>query len=213
MSLLPPNAPPVVRATDQVIAEYLAELAIPLRDLWDPWRCPAKLLPWLAWAGSVDIWDDAWPERTQRQAIADSIKIHSHKGTVGAVEDALATLGVKVQITEWWQTQPPGPRGTAQLKAVVADNLGDDGASILSPELFAQLSQVLEYSKRKSIHTTFSTAFQATGQTALVATALNPQHYHQPETELVHPSATVRNLPLSRYSGYWAGTTCYLGGS
>ncbi|WP_218789976.1 phage tail protein I, partial [Klebsiella pneumoniae] len=27
------------------------------RDLWNPWKCPVKFLPYLAWAFSVDRWE------------------------------------------------------------------------------------------------------------------------------------------------------------
>ncbi|HCI6872017.1 TPA: phage tail protein I, partial [Klebsiella variicola subsp. variicola] len=41
----------------------ISDLNVPLRDLWDPWKCPVKFLPYLAWAFSVDRWEETWSER------------------------------------------------------------------------------------------------------------------------------------------------------
>lgn len=86
-----------------------------IETIWDAWRCPAALLPWLAWALSVDHWDEAWPEVTRRQAIADSPDYHRRKGTRAAVEQLLALPGLPVEITEWWERTPMGRRGTSMV--------------------------------------------------------------------------------------------------
>lgn len=71
----------------------------PLRDLWNPQTCPANLLPWLAWALSVDTWNAAWTEQQKRDTIAASVAVHRIKGTVGALQKALGALkyGVSVE--------------------------------------------------------------------------------------------------------------------
>jgi hypothetical protein len=56
-ALLPPTSTPFEFAMGRASGEGLP-LPVPLRELWDPWTCPMALLPWLAWALSVDIWDD-----------------------------------------------------------------------------------------------------------------------------------------------------------
>jgi len=73
------------------------------------------LLPWLAWACSVDIWDDDWPEDTRRRVIADSYSVHSVKGTVGAVKRALAALGAEAELVEWFNQLPPAAPYTFAL--------------------------------------------------------------------------------------------------
>lgn len=75
------------------MAEPKFGLEAPIATLWDPMNCPAGILPWLAWALSVDDWDADWPEGTKRNAIAASIAIHRRKGTPRAVKDALAAAG------------------------------------------------------------------------------------------------------------------------
>jgi phage tail P2-like protein len=81
--------------------------------IWDAWSCPSALLPWLAWALSVDHWDEQWPEIVKRQAIAESPLYHRRKGTVAAVQSIIALAGLPYTLTEWWQRQPEGRRGTA----------------------------------------------------------------------------------------------------
>lgn len=86
-----------------------------IETIWDAWRCPTKLLPWLAWALSVDVWDDGWPETVKRQAIADSPDYHRIKGTVQAVLSALALAERPFELTEWGDQVPLGRRGTARI--------------------------------------------------------------------------------------------------
>ena len=100
-SLLPHNATAQERVLEAVIAPPLMP-PVPLREIWDPETCPANLLPWLAYAFSVDDWNPAWPETAKREVIRQSFQIHRRKGTVGAVKRALFTLGVPAEIIEWW---------------------------------------------------------------------------------------------------------------
>jgi hypothetical protein len=50
-------------------------------------------LPWLAWALSVDEWDETWTEAQKRETVAASYAVHSKKGTPYAVRHALEALG------------------------------------------------------------------------------------------------------------------------
>lgn len=91
-TLLPSNASPLERALALTIGR-ITDLPVQIDTLWDPARCPAALLPWLAWALSVDEWDTGWTEAQQREVIAASVDIHRHKGTVWAMRRALAVAG------------------------------------------------------------------------------------------------------------------------
>lgn len=91
-TLLPPNATALERALASVIAR-ISDVPVPIGDLWNPARCPAPLLPWLAWALSVDEWDNSWTEEVQRAVIAASVEIHRHKGTIWAMRHALVVAG------------------------------------------------------------------------------------------------------------------------
>lgn len=108
-TLLPPNATALERALASVIAR-ISDVPVPIGDLWNPARCPAPLLPWLAWALSVDEWDSSWTEDVQRAVIAASVEIHRHKGSLWSVRQALSLIGYgDCDITEGWQTMVAGP--------------------------------------------------------------------------------------------------------
>lgn len=89
--LLPPNQSPLEGAAAQAMQPPVTPDAI--RNLWNPWTCPEPLLPWLAWALSVDEWDDTWQAHTRRQVIAESLSVHRIKGTVASVRRALSAAG------------------------------------------------------------------------------------------------------------------------
>ena len=81
---LPTNSQPIDRALILSSLE-LGRLPVALvASLWDPWTCPAAVLPVLAWAWSVDYWRDWWPEARQRQVIAESRAFHQLKSTIAA---------------------------------------------------------------------------------------------------------------------------------
>ena len=92
-TLLPPNASELERAAEGAIRARLTAVPIPLASLWRPDTCPAPLLPWLAFALSVDQWSDRWPEAIQRDVIRQSYEIHALKGTVYSLRHALRTAG------------------------------------------------------------------------------------------------------------------------
>ena len=98
-ALLPSNATAAERAMSLSTARA-ARLPAPHRTLWDPQTCPLDVLPWLAWALSVDEWDAGWTEEKKRAAVAASIDLHRRKGTIGAVRKALSALGYEVEINE-----------------------------------------------------------------------------------------------------------------
>ncbi|WP_066530485.1 phage tail protein I [Erythrobacter sp. CCH5-A1] len=103
MTLLPPNATAFERALDAVEADRLGALPVPIGDVWSPERCPAQLLPWLAWGVSIDIWDTAWPEQVKRDAIAGAIEDQRRKGTKLAVRRALDRIDPLIGVTEWFE--------------------------------------------------------------------------------------------------------------
>lgn len=105
--MLPPSATAQERALSEAIAR-LSDVPLLVRESWNPATCPASLLPWLAWALSVDEWDTTWTEQEKRDVIEASLMIHRHKGTIGAVRRALTPLGYLIDVVEWWEMTPPG---------------------------------------------------------------------------------------------------------
>ncbi|EPZ1177645.1 phage tail protein I [Klebsiella oxytoca] len=115
-SLLPPGSSALERRLAQACSG-ISDLNVPLRDLWNPWKCPAKFLPYLAWAFSVDRWDEDWTETQKRQAIIDSFWLHQRKGTIAAVRRVIEDMGFSPSLTEWWQVDDPA--GTFWLEIEV----------------------------------------------------------------------------------------------
>lgn len=118
-SLLPPNS----TVLESAILESSGSpgLPVPIADLWNPATCPLAVLPWLAWAVSVDEWDETWPEATQRAVVAAAIDIHRRKGTVGAVRQAITVTGRQSALVEWWQMTPPGAVHTFRVEVEIED--------------------------------------------------------------------------------------------
>ena len=105
-SILPPNATPTERAIEKT-EEHIDGLDVQIDTLWDPWRCPAKFLPWLAWAYSVDTWDPDWAEDIKRRVIDQSFAVHQRKGTRGAIRRALEAMDLDlIRIVQWHEENP-----------------------------------------------------------------------------------------------------------
>lgn len=92
-TLLPPSSTPLERAIDQTAAARMAALPSVVASLWNADTCPAALLPYLAWAMSVDEWNDGWGVEKKRAVIKESRHIHQHKGTLSAIKRALTAIG------------------------------------------------------------------------------------------------------------------------
>lgn len=101
--LLPPNATTEETALAETVSR-VGDVPVPIRTLWDPDTISADLLPWLAWAFSVDDWDASWPESTKRAAISAAVGIHRKKGTAQAVKDAIAVVNKAAEVLEWFET-------------------------------------------------------------------------------------------------------------
>lgn len=151
-SLLPPNAVSQERILEGVVDQG-TDLPIPIRDLWKPESCPAALLPWLAWALSVDEWDSDWPDAIKRSVIQQSVAIHRKKGTVHAVRRALEVLGVQVELREWFEQK--GEPHTFLLTAWAGENFRADGEPLLTPQFYGALQRSVNAVKPVRSHYSF----------------------------------------------------------
>lgn len=79
----------LISQTNATRLPTLAELVEFIRTLWDPWTCPVSELKLLAWAWSVDVFEEWWPEPRKRRTIAESRLYHSRKTTTAGVRMAL----------------------------------------------------------------------------------------------------------------------------
>ncbi|CAI0695612.1 phage tail protein I [Serratia ficaria] len=117
-SLLPAGSSQLERRAAEACAS-ISDLNVPLRDLWNTARCPVKFLPYLAWAFSVDRWDEKWTAAEKRKAVTDAFYIHRRKGTVAAIRRVIEAMGFSMSIAEWWEVADP--RGTFRLTIDVND--------------------------------------------------------------------------------------------
>jgi phage tail P2-like protein len=150
VTLLSPNASPLLRAIERVLARRLERLTTAVDAVLDPYACPIAFLPFLAWAVSVDVWRSDWPEAQKRAAVAASLAVHRRKGTVAGVKAALNALNARVDLREWFNTGGAPFTGTARIYAASAA-----GAPQLSPELLADLQAALVASGRATGHLVF----------------------------------------------------------
>lgn len=143
-SLLPLNRTALERAIEAAADE---DLKASLRLLYNPDDCPAHLLYHLAWAWSVDRWEDSWSEEIKRSVIRSAFFVHAHKGTIGALRRVVEPFGYLIETVEWWQTEPQGTPGTFSLKVGVAD----EG---ISEKTYQELTWLIDDARPVSRHLT-----------------------------------------------------------
>lgn len=122
--LLPSNATKTERRLS-VVGARMTSIPIPVRDVWSAQNAPESVLPWLAWALSVDNWDKNWTEAQKRAVIADAPVSQKIKGTIGSVESNLLALGVNIRIQEWFNQIPEGEPYTYILWLDVQEDVLD----------------------------------------------------------------------------------------
>ena len=143
-TLLPSSATALERAVAAADAR-ISDTPTPLRDVWNPYACPADILPWLAFAYAVDEWDDKWSVEIKREVIAKSLEIKRTKGTPGGVQRALEAMGLPAQIQEWFQQSPAGDPYTFRVR-IEAEQIGFTAYQL------AQVRRVIEAYKNKRSH-------------------------------------------------------------
>lgn len=131
-------------------AECLQEAVknpIEFEHLINPHKCPVKFLPYLAWALSVDYWEEYWSEELKRQTIIRAFEEHRKKGTVSAVRKIVESLGYDFEIREWFAEKRQRPAGTFRVFV----ELKDQG---VSEKIYEELERLIEDAKPVSRHIT-----------------------------------------------------------
>jgi phage tail P2-like protein len=141
-SLLPLNSTQLERAIEAADVDITE---VPLRTLYNPDTCPAHLLYHLAWAWSVDRWDDTWSEAVKRSVIRSAFYVHAHKGTIGALRRVVEPLGFLIEVREWWEGVPEGVPGTFELQVGVLD-------TGITEEMYQELTRLIDDAKPVSRH-------------------------------------------------------------
>lgn len=121
-SLLPPNATQLETQLEQTLARIEQVPLTAISTLQSPQNIPSAALPWLAWAFSVDNWDESWSDAQKRAVVASSYVVHCQKGTVGAITSALNALGLGLVLTEWFNMNPPGAPYTFSVSMNVSQS-------------------------------------------------------------------------------------------
>lgn len=140
--LLPTGSSSLEVAAAEALAT-LSTMNVPLRQLWNPQTCPVQLLPYLAWAWSVDRWDSGWSESTKRAVVAAARYVHRHKGTIGAIRRVVEPLGYLIRVIEWWKTNETP--GTFRLDVGVLD-------TGITEEMYNELERLIADAKPCSRH-------------------------------------------------------------
>lgn len=166
-ALLPPNATDLEKALEMLAAIRDGDLDVPLRDLWSAQDCPEALLPWLAWALSLDAWDANWPVNIRRARIASAIEVQRRKGTVISIRDVVASFGGIVGMTEWFDQTPPGTPHTFELLVALAG----DGSGAPDPAFISQIIDEVSRTKPVRSHFTFTVAGDAQGRVGMLGVA------------------------------------------
>jgi phage tail-like protein len=92
-SLLPSVSEPRETAVSLTSAERRPLDSDIIRRFYDPWACPAHLLPYLAFQMSVDLWNEAWTESKKRSVIARAPEMHRLKGSIEGLRQYIEVAG------------------------------------------------------------------------------------------------------------------------
>lgn len=141
-TLLPPSAGDWMRHTEAATAR-LSAITIALRTIWTPTACPVELLPYLAWALSVDRWDKDWPADKKIGAIQQSYWLHRRKGTRAAVRRVIEDMGFSAAFAEWFDVGDAP--GTFRLEV-------DVNEAGITPKTLDELNRLIGDAKPVSRH-------------------------------------------------------------
>ncbi|OBX05937.1 tail protein [Gallibacterium genomosp. 3] len=138
-TLLPVGSSQLEQKAAQICA--LAEhLNVDYSILWNADKCPEPLLPFLAWALSVDYWEENWNQEKKREVIRNAFRTHKYKGTISAIKRAIEPFGYVTDLTEWFEETPSAQAGTFRLSIEVP-------ASGLTEKLNKELLRLIDNTK------------------------------------------------------------------
>ncbi|HCI6909374.1 TPA: phage tail protein I [Klebsiella pneumoniae] len=182
-TLLPPSASAWMRGAEAATAK-LSGITVAIRTLWTPTACPVDLLPYLAWALSVDRWDKNWPAEKKIASIQQSYWLHRRKGTRAAVRRVIEDMGFSATFAEWFDVGDEP--GTFRLEIDV-NEVG------LTPKTLDELNRLIGEAKPVSRHLaqlTIATSARGSAWVGMAvfdgeATTVYPQGY-TPDESLVY---------------------------
>lgn len=140
--LLPSNSTKLEILAAEALDKF-SRVPIPISQLYNPSTCPVELLPYLAWAWSVDRWDPSWSESQKRNVIKNAYAVHKRKGTIGSLRRVVEPLGYLIKVTEWWNYS--GVPGTFKIDIGVLD-------TGITDEMYEELERLISDAKPVSRH-------------------------------------------------------------
>ena len=161
-TLLPPSASAWMRGAEAATAK-LSGITVAIRTLWTPTECPVDLLPYLAWALSVDRWDKNWPAEKKIASIQQSYWLHRRKGTRAAVRRVIEDMGFSATFAEWFDVGDEP--GTFRLEIDV-NEVG------LTSKTLDELNRLIDGARPVSRHISQLTLSTSTTGTAFVGAAI-----------------------------------------
>ena len=153
-SLLPINASQLLKDLESSSLKATSLEALN-RYVTNPDLAPDNILPWLAWAVSVDDWSDNWPKVIKREMIKNSISLHQIKGTKRAIKKALEIIGVAGEIALWWELNPRMTPHSFNITAYLNDNINEYADVIIGLDTQKKLINLIENVKPARSHFNF----------------------------------------------------------
>jgi phage tail P2-like protein len=191
--LTPSTAGAFARAMDEILDRRITQMVLPIKDVFDPDRCPLAILPWLAWHRGLTYWSSAWPEHVQRRVVREAADILRRRGTRRGLERQLEALGSSANVVEWFEETPEGTPGTWRAVATLADGIAldateqDEIAALfrrtapLTRPWTIDVGVYAEASTLVRVHPRFTTRVYMTAAASTVPAAPDPETYLEAE--------------------------------
>ena len=159
--LLPINATTLERSLS-IACTRLHKIPTNVNQVWDAlWDKQQleqfeTLAPWLAWALSVNFWQEGWSLEQKQLAISQSMQAHTSRGSLKAVADAVNTVlslhsptlndfSKAFSIKEWWQQEEPEMQKPMTFSVTLLRSAFAGGA--LQGSLYQDLKQAIDAAK------------------------------------------------------------------
>jgi Phage tail protein (Tail_P2_I) len=95
--LLPINTTWLQRVLAAAGQKRVVDIPAPIDTVKQPAAVPVDFEPWLAWELSVDLWIDDWSQQQLRWVLANSLRLHTTKGTLGLIQEYVSLVGGTVK--------------------------------------------------------------------------------------------------------------------
>jgi phage tail P2-like protein len=111
---------------------------------------PEAVLPFLVREfGIEDLVSPGLPAERVRRLLASALDINRERGRVSSIRRGLAALGIRVDVIQWYQESPRGPRGTHRIRVTVTEHIWG-GAPLIDGRVAGQVRRMIDGTKRWS---------------------------------------------------------------